>query len=89
VVPIEIANASVIRFEYSPEKSSCLNEGSSPVLETEIVGIASSSFTPGSSMASVAGKKRLPTISWAALGLRVRIATASPDRLARASQMGI
>ena len=31
----------------------------------EMVGKASSSFTPGSSMASVAGKNRLPTISCA------------------------
>ena len=37
--------------------------GSSPVLKLATVGSDSSSLTPGSSMVSVAGKKRLPTIS--------------------------
>src|SRR5262245_41809048 len=45
--------------------SSSLTGGSSPLLVMEMVGIASSSLTPGSSIASVAGKKRLPAISWA------------------------
>src|SRR5262245_27862485 len=54
-----------MRFENSPETSSCLKEGSSPVFDIETVGNDSSSLTPGSSMASVAGKKRLPTISCA------------------------
>ena len=45
--------------------SSCLNDGSSPVFDEEMAGKASSSFTPGSSMASVAGKNWLPTISCA------------------------
>src|SRR5262249_2688005 len=54
-----------MRFEYSPETSSCLKDGSSPAFDIETVGNDSSSLTPGSSIASVAGKKRLPTISCA------------------------
>src|SRR5215831_10563834 len=63
-----MAKSSVMRLENSPEMSSCLNDGSSPVLPIEIVGSAISSLTPGSSMASVAGKNRLPTISCARAG---------------------
>src|SRR5712692_4247953 len=55
-----------MRFEYSPEKSSSLTGGSSPLFVTAMVGTASSSLTPGSSIASVAGKNRLPAISCAA-----------------------
>src|SRR5262249_36734857 len=54
-----------MRLANSPDTSSCLSEGLSPVFDTETVGNAISSLTPGSSMASVAGKKRLPTISCA------------------------
>jgi hypothetical protein len=57
----------VIRFENSLEMSRCRTGGTSPVLKLSTVGSDSSSLTPGSSMVSVAGKKRLPTISWAAL----------------------
>src|SRR5262249_43530519 len=57
--------SSVMRLAYSAEISSCLKDGISPVFDMETVGKASSSVTPGSSMASVAGKKRLPTISCA------------------------
>src|SRR5262245_5819722 len=60
-----MAKSSVMRLANSADTSSCLNCGSSPVLDLEIVGSASSSVTPGSSIARVAGKKRLPTISWA------------------------
>jgi hypothetical protein len=55
--------SSVMRFANSPETSSCLKDGTSPVFDIETVGSATSSLTPGSSMASVAGKNRLPTIS--------------------------
>src|SRR6476646_1940359 len=60
-----MAKSSVMRLANSPEISICLKEGTSPDFNMETVGKASSSFTPGSSMASVAGKKRLPTISCA------------------------
>src|SRR5215470_2667471 len=66
VGPTEIAKASVMRFEYSPEISSSLTGGSPPLFVIAMVGTASSSLTPGSSIASVAGKKRLPAISCAA-----------------------
>ena len=84
VTPKDTAKASVIRLENSVEISRCLNEGSSPVLKLDTVGSASSSLTPGSSMPSVAGKKRLPTISWAAPWLRGTSAATSPDRPAHA-----
>src|SRR5689334_9639821 len=60
-----MAKSSVMRLANSPEISNCLKEGTSPVFDLETVGKASSSVTPGSSIASVAGKKRLPTISCA------------------------
>ena len=47
------------------------------VLERAMVGNASSSLTPGSSMVSVAGKKRLPTIS-CALAAATDIAASEP-----------
>src|SRR5262245_38914397 len=53
-----------MHWAHSDEISSCLKEGSR-VFDIETVGKASSSVTPGSSMASVAGKKRLATISCA------------------------
>src|ERR1700676_1621203 len=83
VDPNDTANASVIRLENSPEISRCLNDGSSPVLKLATVGSESSSLTPGSSIPSGAGKKRLPTISWAPLPLRGKSAIASPERPAR------
>src|SRR5258708_15967059 len=87
VAPNETANASVIRLENSAEISRCLKEGSSPVLKLATVGSDSSSLTPGSSMPSVAGKKRLPTISWATLPPRGMSASASPGRPARKRRM--
>src|SRR5262249_4299656 len=63
--------------EYSPEKSSSLTGGSSPLLVIAMVGTASSSLTPGSSIASVAGKKRLPAISCAAAPARDASTSAS------------
>src|ERR1700737_168361 len=83
VDPNDTANASVIRLENSPEISRCLTEGSSPVLKLATVGSDNSSLTPGSSMPRVAGKKRLPTISWATLSERGISAIASPGRPAR------
>src|SRR5260370_35098767 len=66
-----------MRFEYSPEKSSSLTGGSSPLFVTARVGTASSSLTPGSSIASVAGKKRLPATSCAAAPARDASTSAS------------
>src|SRR5215471_13576556 len=79
VGPTEIAKASVMRLEYSPEKSSCLTGGSSPLLVIEMVGTASSSLTPGSSIESVAGKNRLPAISWAVAPARGNAASVIPE----------
>ncbi len=53
-----------MRFEMSSAKSVSRVAGSSPlagVLKYEMVGSDSSSATKGSSVASVAGKKRFPT----------------------------
>src|ERR1700737_1682663 len=87
VDPNDTANASVIRLENSPEISRCLTEGSSPVLKLAPVGRDHSSFAPGSSIPSVAGKKRLPTISWATPSLRGTSSTASPGRPARKKRL--
>src|SRR5712671_3780194 len=83
VDPNDTANASVIRLENSADISRCLKEGSSPVLKLATVGSDSSSLTPGSSMPSVAGKKRLPTISCATLSPRGMSTMANPERPAR------
>src|SRR5438105_11017316 len=72
-----------MRLENSAEKSCSRTDGSSPVLNDDTVGSDSSSLTPGSSIPSVAGKKRLPTISWATLPPRGTSAMANPERLAR------
>jgi hypothetical protein len=77
----DTAKSSVINLEYSPEISNCFTEGTSPVLEIATVGNASSSATPGSSMASVAGNMRLPTISW----LRAAAVTSTAAALQRAA----
>src|SRR5579871_3955299 len=56
---------SVIRLEISIPMSSCEAGGTSAVLDHATVGIDISSATQGSSVASVAGKKRAPTKQWA------------------------
>src|SRR5712672_4841017 len=61
VEAIEMPKLSVIRLEYSTETSSWRVGGSSPVLNPDTVGNDSSSATQGSSVPSVAGKKRPPT----------------------------
>src|ERR1700722_16939943 len=63
--PIETPKFSVIRLEISPEISSSLAGGKSPVLDQPTVGNDNSSATQGSSVASVAGRKRAPTKQWA------------------------
>src|SRR6516164_8994405 len=78
----EIANASVMRLEYSLEKSSCLTGGSSPLFVMDMVGIESSSLTPGSSTVRVAGKNRLPAISCANARVSGMSKSASPNRAA-------
>src|SRR5258705_3154865 len=89
VDPNDTANASVMRLENSADISRCLKEGSSPVLKLETVGSDSSSLTPGSSIPSVAGKKRLPTISWATPPPRGTSASASPGRPVRKRRVDI
>src|ERR1700733_1707142 len=63
--PIDTPKFSVIRLEISPEISSSLAGGKSPVLDQATVGKDNSSATQGSSVASVAGRKRAPTKQWA------------------------
>ena len=60
----------MIRLENSPEKSRCLNEGSSPVLKLDAVGKGQLVVDAGIIDAKRGRKKRLPTISWAKLSLR-------------------
>src|ERR1700681_3048767 len=76
------AKASVTRLEYSLEISSCFTGGTSAVFDSATVGAANSSLTPGSSIARVAGKNRLPAISCAAARRRGVSPWASPDRAA-------
>jgi hypothetical protein len=57
--------SSVIRFEISTDMSTSLAGGMSPVLNQATVGSDISSAMQGSSVASVAGKKRAPTKQWA------------------------
>src|ERR1700723_2139865 len=56
---------SVIRLEKSIPMSSCEAGGTSAVLDHATVGTDISSATQGSSVASVAGRKRAPTKQWA------------------------
>src|ERR1700758_4230611 len=60
VSPIEIPRSSVMRFESSTETSHSVAAGTSPVFDQATVGSDNSSATQGSSVASVAGKKRGP-----------------------------
>src|SRR6516225_3722391 len=61
VSPIEMPRSSVIRFDSSAEMSHSVAAGTSPVFDQATVGKDISSATQGSSVASVAGKKRGPT----------------------------
>src|SRR6516165_5446464 len=61
VSPIEMPRSSVIRFDSSAEMSHSVAAGTSPVFDQATVGKDISSATQGSSVASVAGKKRAPT----------------------------
>src|ERR1700722_1103645 len=69
-----------MRREYSPEKSSSLTGGSSPLFVMVMVGTASSSLTPGSSIVRVAGKNRLPATSCATAPAKGANASASPGK---------
>src|SRR5262245_43761382 len=61
VSPIEIPKSSVMRFDSSTEISHSVAGGTSPVFDQATVGSDISSATQGSSVASVAGRKRGPT----------------------------
>src|SRR6516162_10153455 len=61
VSPIVMPKSSVMRFDKSAEISHSVAGGTSPVFDHTTVGKDISSATQGSSVASVAGKKRDPT----------------------------
>src|SRR6516165_8734756 len=61
VSPIVMPKSSVMRFDKSAEISHSVAGGTSPVFDHATVGKDISSATQGSSVASVAGKKRGPT----------------------------
>src|SRR5260370_20856716 len=65
LAPIVTPRLYVSRLEYSVDMSNSLADGSSPFLNSEIVGSDSSSATQGSSKTTVAGEKRAPTKQWA------------------------
>src|SRR5947207_1319516 len=73
-----------MRFEYSPETSSSLAEGSSPFLKIDTVGSGISSATHGPSIASVAGKNRAPTKQCASASEPPRHSSPATARLAPA-----
>src|SRR5580693_5173524 len=81
--PIEIPKSGVMRLEISAETSHSVAGGTSPVRDQETVGSDSSSATHGSSMASVAGKKRAPTKQWANASVKGSAANTSASGKAR------
>ena len=83
VSPIEMPKSSVMRFDSSPETSHSVAGGTSAVRDQETVGSDSSSATHGSSMASVAGKKRAPTKQWANASVKGSAAKTSASAKAR------
>src|SRR6516165_612520 len=60
VSPTETPKSSVMRLAKSTERSHWVAGGTSPVFDHMTVGSDISSATQGSSVASVAGKKRAP-----------------------------
>src|ERR1700722_16775735 len=72
VSPIEMPKSAVMRFDNSPETSHSVAGGVSAVRNHDTVGNDSSSATHGSSVASVAGKKRAPTKQWANASVKGR-----------------
>src|ERR1700723_4597440 len=72
---------SVIRLEKSIPMSSCEAGGTSAVLAHATVGIDISSATQGSSVASVAGRKRAPTKQWAKASVANRAAKPASARV--------
>src|SRR6516225_679847 len=61
VSPTEMPKSSVMRFDSSTETSHWVAGGTSPAFDQATVGSDISSATQGSSVASVAGRKRGPT----------------------------
>src|SRR6516165_5201243 len=81
VSPIVMPKSSVMRFDKSAEISHSVAGGTSPVFDHATVGSDISSATQGSSVASVAGKKRAPTkqcaSAWAADNATTKHASAN------------
>ena len=79
--PTVMPKSSVMRFEKSADISHSVAGGTSPVLNHATVGKDISSATQGSSVASVAGKKRAPTkqcaSAWAADNATTKHASAN------------
>src|SRR6516164_8366266 len=83
VSPIEMPRSSVIRFDSSAEMSHSLAAGTSPVFDQATVGKDISSATQGSSVASVAGKKRGPTKQCARASAADSVRNMSANAIAR------
>src|SRR5215472_13312013 len=84
VSPIEMPRSSVMRFDNSTEMSHSVAAGTSPVFDQPTVGREISSATQGSSVASVAGRKRGPTKQCA----KASVAESAIKRSANASARG-
>ena len=72
-----------MRFDNSPDTSNWVAGGMSAVFDHDTVGNDSSSATHGSSVASVAGKKRAPTKQWANASVNGSAANTSASAKAR------
>src|ERR1700730_14363086 len=81
--PIQMPKSGVMRLAISAETSHSLAGGTSPVRDQEMDGSDISSAPQGSSVASVAGKKRAPTKQWATASVQGSAANASASAKAR------
>src|SRR4029077_7077160 len=79
----ETPKSWVMRFEMSAPTSHSVAGGIAAVRDQEMVGSDISSATHGSSVLSVAGRKRAPTKQWANAWLKGKVANSSASATAR------
>src|SRR5579864_1966407 len=79
----EMPKSGVMRLEKSAPTSHSVAGGMSAVLDQEMVGSDISSATHGSSVASVAGRKRAPTKQWANASVKGSAANSNASATAR------
>src|ERR1700730_1315729 len=79
----EMPKSAVMRLEKSAPTSHAVAGGMSAVRDQEMVGSDISSATHGSSVVSVAGRKRAPTKQWANASVKGSVANNSASAQAR------